>query len=153
MKKHSKRPGRRSKTPGISRIDQPDKLNHGWYVRMTRKGKRFAKFFSDKKGGGKAKALILAKSYYAKLTKANPPMTRWEFAQIQRRPNRSGIVGVSKVIKVVNGRPYKFWQAGWTSVDGKVKKAAFAIGKHGDAGAKRLAMKTRKQETNKLRPK
>ena len=48
---------------GISRIDQPEKKNHGFYVRITNKGKTSQKFFTDKSCGGKAKAQKMAKSY------------------------------------------------------------------------------------------
>lgn len=150
-RKRSKRPGRRSKTPGVSRIDQPDKHNHGWYMRLTRCGKRIATFFADKKYGGKAKALAQARKHYAKLNRQHPPMSRFEFSQVERRPNKSGIVGVSKINKVVKGKPYKFWQATWTSVDRKVQKAAFSIGKFGEAKAKKLAIKARKQGLQELR--
>jgi len=102
MKTKRSKPGRKSRTPGVSRIDQPLKHNHGWYVRLSRRGKSFAKFFSDLKFGGKAKALKAAQKHYAQLSKANPPMSRQAFAQIERRASRTGIVGVSKV----NGNAY-----------------------------------------------
>jgi len=44
---------------GISRIDQPDKKNHGHYLRLT--GHKPA-FFADKKCGGKNKGLLAAKA-------------------------------------------------------------------------------------------
>lgn len=50
---------------GISRIDQEEKKNHGWFVRLMRDGQRYNAFFADKKSGGKAKALALAKKAYA----------------------------------------------------------------------------------------
>jgi hypothetical protein len=50
---------------GISRIDQQEKNNHGWFVRLMRDGQRYSAFFADKKNGGKAKALVLAKKAYA----------------------------------------------------------------------------------------
>lgn len=61
---------------GISRIDQPSKHNHGFYVRLTRAGKQFSKFFSDKKTGGKAKALNAAKDHYKELTSSHPRVSR-----------------------------------------------------------------------------
>lgn len=45
---------------GIARIDQPDKSNHGWYVRMGTGAGKILKFFGDKKYGGKAKAKTAA---------------------------------------------------------------------------------------------
>lgn len=45
---------------GIARIDQPEKKNHGYYVRMTGVP---AKFFPDKSNGGKNKALTAAQAH------------------------------------------------------------------------------------------
>lgn len=60
-------------TYGISRIDQVEKKNHGWYVRITVKGVVTQKFFSDKTNGGKAKALKLAQVHRNELVAALPP--------------------------------------------------------------------------------
>lgn len=54
-------------TPGISRIDQPEKHNHGYFVRLYRWGKSHSAFFSDKKHGGKANALAAAQKHHLKL--------------------------------------------------------------------------------------
>jgi hypothetical protein len=43
-----------SRTQGICRIDQPDKHNHGFFVRLQRNGKIHSALFTDKKHGGKA---------------------------------------------------------------------------------------------------
>lgn len=48
---------------GISRIDQPAKRTHGWYVRVRSQGRLVCKFFPDKRAGGKAEALAGALSY------------------------------------------------------------------------------------------
>jgi len=37
-----------SSTPGICRIDQPEKYNHGFFVRLQRNGKIYSAFFSNK---------------------------------------------------------------------------------------------------------
>jgi len=43
-----------SSTPGICRIDQPEKYNHGFFVRLQRNGKIYSAFFSNKNHGGQA---------------------------------------------------------------------------------------------------
>lgn len=58
---------------GISRIDQPEKKNHGWYVRVTLKGRTDQKFFADKSNGGKTKALKAAQEYRDHLVSLLPP--------------------------------------------------------------------------------
>lgn len=57
---------------GISRIDQPEKKNHGWYVRVTYKGRTEQKFFADKAHNGKAKALVSAREHRDKLVDLLP---------------------------------------------------------------------------------
>lgn len=47
------------KNYGISRIDQPEKKNHGWYVRIN--GKR--KFFADGIYSGKRRSWEAAENY------------------------------------------------------------------------------------------
>ncbi len=59
-------------TYGISRIDQVEKKNHGWYVRVTFKGTVTQKFFSDKSNGGKSKALKLAQDHRNELVSQLP---------------------------------------------------------------------------------
>ena len=58
---------------GISRIDQPEKKNHGWYVRVTYKGKTEQKFFADKAHGTKPKALKMAQEHRDHLVTLLPP--------------------------------------------------------------------------------
>ena len=62
---------------GISRIDQPDKKNHGFYVRITYRGKTTQKFFPDKACGGKTKAQKMAREFrdkvFNRLPKILPP--------------------------------------------------------------------------------
>ena len=48
---------------GISRIDQPEKANHGWYVRITKKGHTEQKFFADKSYGGRSESLDSAREF------------------------------------------------------------------------------------------
>lgn len=135
---------------GISRIDQPEKHNHGWFIRLTCKGQRYTAFCSDKRCGGKAKGLAKARAIYAKLVKDNPPMTRKEFAQVVRRPNKTGIPGVTRLVKVVRGTKYVFWQATWSPEPGVVAKKAFSVDKYGVAKAKALAIRARKAGLAKM---
>ena len=58
---------------GISRIDQPEKKNHGWYVRVTFQGKTEQKFFADKAHGTKPKALKMAQEHRDHLVTLLPP--------------------------------------------------------------------------------
>jgi len=135
---------------GICRIDQPEKRNHGWFIRITRKGKCYSAFCSDRKCGGKSNGLIKAKAIYTKMAKAHPPMSRREFAQVVRRPNKTGIPGVTKLIKLVQGKKYSFWLATWSPKPGVVAKKAFSVGRYGDVKAKKLAIQARKAGLAKM---
>ena len=72
---------------GISRIDQPEKKNHGWYVRVTFKGKTEQKFFADKAHGSKPKALKMAGEHRDHLVTLLPP-ARQEAAARKRAVSR-----------------------------------------------------------------
>jgi hypothetical protein len=144
-KQRTSRKPRKSRYKGISRIDQPDKHNHGWFIRVTRNGKTHSMFCADKKHGGKSKALAEAKKCYKKLREKYPPMSRKDFAQIQRRRNKSGIVGVTRLTKVVRGKEYHFWQATWSPARGNIQKRAYSISKYGEDKAKQMAVQTRKK--------
>ena len=141
---------RAKKTPGICRIDQPQKHNHGFYVRLNRNGKHCARFFSDRAHGTREKAFAAASRCYAEWDKKYPRMSRKKFAQIVRRPNGSGLFGVSKIAKDINGKVYEFWQASWSPRLGEIAKKSFSVRKYGDEKAKNLALKARKQGVSEM---
>lgn len=124
----------------ISRIDQPHKHNHGYFVRVTRNGDTKSKFFPDKSSGGKRAALRAAKE-------CNAELLNWAQAQKKkpRKPtarNSSGIVGVNRA-KNKNGEEY--WQASWVDGSGGRRNAKYSVKKYGEEKAKRLAKKARKE--------
>jgi len=78
---------------GISRIDQPEKHNHGWLVQVTFEGKTHRKWFSDNKHGGKKKAFAQAVIWRDKTEKAlGKPQTGRVVVRFRR--NRYGVTGV-----------------------------------------------------------
>lgn len=136
-----------SRTPGISRIDQKAKHNHGFFVRLQRHGKTYSAFFTDKIHGGRKRALVAAQKHYRKLlAKWGPPMQkrrRW-WAQIRRRKGSSGIVGVQKVMRRRNGEVRKYWVATWSPKPYVVRRKAFSLWKYGSKKARQLAVRTRR---------
>ena len=59
-----RRQGPRSRVNyGISRIDQPHKTHHGWYVRITRNGRTTQKFFADRRYESRDSALEAARRH------------------------------------------------------------------------------------------
>jgi len=128
---------------GISRIDQPDKKNHGFYVRITHRGKTTQKFFPDKSSGGKAKALKAAKDFRDKAFSRLPKNRREAAANRRKKIKQSGITGVTHVVsKSVAGKTYEYWQAAW-SERGKRKTAKFSVARYGDNKALDLAKKAK----------
>lgn len=61
---------------GISRIDQPEKRNHGFFVRLRRRGKVRSAFFADASHGGRAAALRAAQKHYRELLRQLGPVKR-----------------------------------------------------------------------------
>ena len=123
----------------ISRIDQPQKHNHGYYVRVTRNGKTQAKFFPDKSNGGKRAALRAAKECQEQLL-------QWAASQERKRKkpsarNTSGIVGVNRA---TNATGEEYWQAAWVDSSGRRRNAKFSIKKYGEEKAKSMAKKARR---------
>lgn len=145
---------RPSATPGICRIDQPHKHNHGFFVRLARRGKIHSAFFSDKKHGGREQAFAAAQAHYLKLRqKLGMPQRRsrrWN-SQIVRRMGRSGIFGLQRVINRRTKPWRKYWRASWSPELGVVKRKHFSIRKHGEEKAKRLAMRARREGLRNIR--
>jgi hypothetical protein len=138
---------RPSATPGISRIDQPHKHNHGFFVRVARRGKIHSAFFADKKFGGRELALAAALVHRDKLAASlgRPVrMDRRQNAEIVRRKGRSGILGVQRIINR-RVKPWrKYWKATWSPEPYVVARKQFSIWKHGEAKARRLAIQARR---------
>ena len=100
-KKKGKKAGRRSRYPGISRIDQPSTRTHGWFVRagFYRAKKRIyaprhRKFFGDVSHGGKARSLKAAQAYLKSVTRQKSAtrvksVTRLKRATRPSRPTKS----------------------------------------------------------------
>jgi hypothetical protein len=130
---------------GITRIDQPEKKNHGFYVRITHRGKNFQKYFPDKSLGGKPKALKAAKEFRDSLLKKMPKAKQEAAAKKRRRIKRSGVTGVTHVVsKSPKGTVYEYWQAAWADADGRRRTAKFSIARHGEGKALEMAKKARR---------
>jgi hypothetical protein len=132
---------------GICRIDQPEKHNHGFFVRVQREGKLCSTFFADRKHGGKAKALTAAKVFYEELLAIVGPRktkSRQWWAEIRRRKGSSNVVGVQKIVNRRFKRPRIYWQATWSPEPYVVRRKMFSAAKHGARQAKRLAIRARR---------
>ena len=126
---------------GISRIDQPDKKNHGYYVRITHRGKTQQKYFPDKACGSKTKALKAAKAHRDKIVARLPKAKREAAARKRRRVKQSGVTGVTHVLsRSTGGKAYEYWQAAWEE-NGVRRTAKFSIAKYKNDPALEMAKK------------
>ena len=135
---------RPSKTPGICRIDQPEKRNHGFFVRVQRRGKIYSAFFTDLKHGGRARARAAAQEHYRKLLARLGQMSRRKWAELPRRKGSSGIVGVQRVIMRRRGKVIKYWMATWSPKPYVVRRQWFSFFEFGSRKARRLAIRARR---------
>ena len=129
---------------GITRLDQDDKRNHGFYVRITYRGKTHQKYFPDKSSGGKKKAFTMAQDFRDDLLKKMPEYKQEMAARKKRKALKSGVVGVTHVVsKVGDNKEYQYWQAAWADDGGNRRTAKFSIGRYGMQGALDMAVKAR----------
>ena len=135
---------RPSSTPGICRIDQPEKHNHGFFVRVQRRGKIHSAFFTDFKHGGRAQALAAAQRHHRKLLKRFKPMTRRRWAELLRRKGSSGVVGVQRLVDRRFEQPRTVWKATWSPKPYVVRRKEFSVRKFGARKARRLAIRARR---------
>ena len=140
---------------GISRIDTNRFRTHAWRVKLVRRGNIHIKNFPDKQWRGKNNALEQAKVFRDALLAKHPPLSRQEFCSILRSNNQSGIPGVyryAKSFKLKNGKIKEswYWEASWPIGKSKQSHLSFPVNQHGEAKAKRLAIRARKKALKAL---
>lgn len=147
----------RSKTLyGISRIDDPVYRTYAWRVSLRRQNKMIVKNFTDKRHGGKGKALAAAKAFRDEILEQYPPTTRQQFCSTLRRHNTSGIPGVYRYAKpytLADGKERKlwYWETTWPTQEGESAKATFSVKQYGEEKAKQLAIAAREAGIKKLK--
>jgi hypothetical protein len=121
----------------IARIDQIEKHTYGWYARVRFKGKVYPKFFSDKKCGGKAQALLSAIAWRDSTRKEiGKPASDKHIVTVSSTP--TGVVGVR-----LNEKENRY-EVSWVSAIGKQGKTSVSIKKHGKKKAFKIACGVRK---------
>ncbi|HQU73238.1 MAG TPA: AP2 domain-containing protein [Calditrichia bacterium] len=140
---------------GISRIDSEESHTHGWYVRIRRDGKVKSRFFSDRKYGGVAKALMKARRHYKqemkrliKDTLGEVPKKLPERVIVTRnRHNNTGVIGVQRVEREnPGGSVYRAFRVCWTDDNGKARTRFFSINKMGEKEAFKQACQHRREK-------
>jgi len=137
----------------ISRIDQPEKNNHGWYVRVHFQGRQVAKFFADQKHGGKKKALAKALEFRDRTEKGlgKPRSERPVFVPRKKR----GVVGVRETVyrtRSAEGevRTSPVFEVTWSPKPGVVGRTSVSIRKWGRREAYRRAKDIRREKERKF---
>lgn len=131
---------------GISRIDS--KGTHGWYVRVYKNGKTYSKLYSDRKYGGKERALKIAQKAHkmaVEAMKAIPTKRSRRLVKSDKR-NKSGVIGVNRTQKHNrSGTVSEYYQVTWSPKPGKIKNKQWSIRKYGEEKAFKLACEFRHQ--------
>jgi hypothetical protein len=134
----------------ISRIDQPEKHTHGWYVRVHFKGKEVSKFFPDKLHKGKNKALANA-LVFRNETEEKLGKPRTDRPVIMRRPKKRGVVGVRETVYRTRNaegeaRESPVFEVTWNPEPNVVRRTSVSIRKYGKKEAFRRAVELRKEK-------
>jgi hypothetical protein len=134
--------GERRENHHISRIDQPDKNQHGWYVRVRFKGRGASKFFSDQRHGGEDQALAEARTWRdEKFEELGRPTTQRRVVKL-RKPNQG--------IRRVEGPHGPVYEVTWAPIPGKVSRTTVSINRHGEDGAFLVALKIRRDKEREI---
>ncbi|MGJ3242302.1 MAG: AP2 domain-containing protein [Opitutales bacterium] len=143
---------RTTKNKGISRIDSGS--THGWFVRGYRNGRTYSRLFSDRKCGGKGKALNMAREYRDELAaelEKIPQKPRGRRLVYRDSRNSSGVLGVCRTAKKgPNGTVNECYSVSWRPEPGVQKCTSFSIRKYGEEKAFQLAVAHRRRMMRKI---
>lgn len=122
----------------ISRIDQDEKLNHGWYVRIYYAGQTYSKFFSDKVGGRKP-ALAKAIRWRNKMLtwKSRQPPVKRDMDEVrllyqEPRNQSTGVTGVTLTWKKMkSGNRWPYYQTTFFPEQNRAVSRAMSCEKYG----------------------
>ena len=110
--------------------DHPNRhATHGWQVRVKRHNEQHTKYFSDKKFGGKEKALEKSVEYRDELLKELPaPQDPVRKSALAR--SKTGVIGLNFCHKDDGSGTLKpYVQISWLKENGQRRSAAFSVNK------------------------
>lgn len=140
---------------GVIRVDNEISRTHGWLVTIQRRNVIYRRQFSDGVYGGRNKALSAAKAYRDEIIARHQPFSRREQAEIHKKNNTSGVVGVCRCCaSETRQKPEEerrwFWVASWALPDGRAKRVKFSVRKYGEEGAFKMAVKARHEALSRM---
>ncbi|HPA16585.1 MAG TPA: hypothetical protein PLU30_02470 [Verrucomicrobiae bacterium] len=142
---------RKNRFKGIARVDQIEKRQHGFLVRLQRRGERHSAFFSDREHGGRLQALSAARRHYNLLCRKHPASTRRDFAERMTARNTSGRVGVSLTRSVAaNSKTYESFSSSCSLEKGCRITKKFSISRYGRKKAYEMACRWREAMVRKM---
>ncbi len=141
----------------ISRIDQPKKRTHGWYVRVSYAGQQRVKFFSDRMYSGKDEALAEAVEFRNEAERElKKPRTDRPVVSRSRR-SKTGVIGVRRITKrsrtkdgTLSERPA--YEVTWSPAPRVVRRTSISIAKYGEREALRRAQALRQSKMREMYP-
>jgi hypothetical protein len=136
---------RRNPVPGICRVDQPAKRNHGFFVRVQRDRRIYSGFFADRSYGGRKQAFGAAQAFLAEVREIVGPVHRKLLPHRVGGYGRSGIAGVSQIEVQLGRKRVKYWQARWSPAPYVVRRQVFSEAKYGARKAKQMAIRAREE--------
>ena len=127
----------------ISRIDQEERKTHGFFVRVCYNKKIYSKFFSDKRCGGRHKALMKAQAWRNDTERklGKPRTDRVIVAREDTTSVRRALVSRGRKAKS-KGLVY---EVTYSPEPNKICRTSFSIKKYGEEGAKKMAMDFRQK--------
>lgn len=140
---------------GISRIDQPSRRTHGWYVRVSFRGEQRARFVSDQMYGGKRKALREAVRVRDGLEdELGRPHTDRQVVGRAARTN-TGIVGVQRTRRRERRRDgtvalRDVFMITWMPEPGVTSRTTVSVAKWGEGEAFRIACQVRAEKESEM---
>ncbi len=123
----------------IARIDQESKRTHGWYVRVRFQGVTHAKFFSDRKCGGRNSSLLSAISW-RNATEKKLGKVRTDKHVVTVSSSGTGVVGVRLNEKLAR------YEVSWVRPDGRQGKTSVSINRYGRKAAFERACAIRREK-------
>ena len=137
-------PMRRHPIPNVQRVDHND--FHGWHVCLKRAGKRYETYVKD--SGDPKAALARALRWRDRVAATLPPPRKFKSRYAL---NKTGVIGVRLALqRTRKGTPARYYCATWFDATGRPRKRSFSVAKYGEAKARSLAVRARRQALEEL---
>ena len=137
----------------IYRVDDEQRLLHGWMVKMDRAKIAYRKLFSDADHHGREGALANARAFRDGVVQQQSSGARRTCPQAMRAP--SIIVGLERyctddTLHLRQELQHWRWRVAWKTPEGIPQQVEFSVREHGDEAAFRMALDARRMAIGSL---